>query len=365
MSAPRTRRTWRVITGSVTGAAVTAGVLVTGYTVTAEPKSTASAGQVPTRTEAVTRGTVSQRLRLAGTYAYDGSYTVLHRGASAIVTGLPAGGSRVGRGEVLYSVGERAVHLLFGSVPAHRDLTSGMSDGADVRQLERNLRALGMDPDREMTVDDEFTWATAAAVKRLQKSWGLPSAERTGTLTLGSVVFLPGTLRVTPKVAKGAAVGPEQPVLTASSTRRVVTTTVDADMQSQIEVGDKVSVTLPGGQDADGEILRIGTVATATTDDNGNPGTATVPVVLRISVPKGTPELDQAPVQVKVASIVRKGVLTVPISALLARPGSGYRVKLASGAYADVEPGLYDDETNQVEISEGLKEGDRVEVPEQ
>jgi peptidoglycan hydrolase-like protein with peptidoglycan-binding domain len=365
MSAARKRRIWRVITGSVTGVAVTAGVLVTGYTITAEPKSTASASEVPTRTEAVTRGTVSQRLRLAGTYAFDGSYTVLHRGAPGIVTGVRAAGAKVDRGGVLYSVGERAVHLLFGSIPAHRDLTSGLTDGADVRELERNLRALGMDPDHEMTVDTDFTWATAAAVKRLQKSWGLPYSERTGTLTLGSVVFLPGTLRVTPKVSNGAAVGPEQPVLTASSTRRVVSTSIDADMQSRIEVGDKVSVTLPGGEDTDGEILRIGKVATAGTDENGNAGTATVPVVLRISVPKGTPDLDQAPVQVKVATVVRKNVLTVPISALLARPGSGYRVKLASGVYADVEPGLYDDETNQVEISAGLKEGDRVEVPEQ
>jgi peptidoglycan hydrolase-like protein with peptidoglycan-binding domain len=332
VSAPRIRRTWRVIAGSVTGVAVTAGVLVTGYTITAEPKSAASASEVPTRTEAVTRGTVSQRLRLAGTYAFDGSYTVLHRGAPGVVTGARSAGTQVGRGGVLYSVGERPVHLLFGSIPAHRDLTSRMSDGADVRELERNLRALGMDPDHEMTVDTDFTWATAAAVKRLQKSWGLPYSERTGTLTLGSVVFLPGTLRVTPKVPKGAAVGPEQPVLTASSTRRVVTTTLDADLQSQVKVGGKVSVTLPGGEDADGEILRIGTVATATTDDNGNAGTATVPVVLRISVPTGTPDLDQAPVQVKVASVVRRNVLTVPISALLARPGSGYRVRLASGA---------------------------------
>ena len=68
--------------------------------------------------------------------------------------------------------------------------------------------------------------------------------------------------------------------------------------------------------------------------------------------------------QINLATAVHRDVLTVPVSALLARPGSGYRVRLASGAYADVEPGLFDDSNGLVEVT-GLNEGDRVEVPAQ
>ena len=41
-----------------------------------------------------------------------------------------------------------------------------MTDGEDVRQLERNLRALGYDPG---DVDDDWDWDTTAAVKRFQR----------------------------------------------------------------------------------------------------------------------------------------------------------------------------------------------------
>ena len=62
------------------------------------------------------------------------------------------------RGKPLYRLDdEPAAWLLYGSLPAWRDFSSGMSDGEDVRQLERNLRALGHDPDGDMTVDDDWT----------------------------------------------------------------------------------------------------------------------------------------------------------------------------------------------------------------
>ncbi|MDI6101062.1 peptidoglycan-binding protein [Actinoplanes sp. NEAU-A12] len=358
----RRRRATRVAAATVTGVVVVAGALATGYTLTAQPEAAAGATEVPTRTVAVTRGTVSQRFRLAGTYGFDGSYSVLHRGDAGILTGVTAAGSTVSRGGVLYRVGGRAVRLLYGDIPAYRDLNSSVTDGADVRQLERNLRALGMDPDHEMTVDTDFTAATAAAVRRLQKSWGVT---RTGALPLGSMVFLPGEIRVSEvKAPAGTTAGPEQAVLAGTTTKRVVTANLTAERQNQIKAGDKVTVTLPGSRQAEGEVLRVGRVATAPADGDGTSQPATVDVVLGIQVPAGAPDFDQAPVQINLATAVRRDVLTVPVSALLARPGSGYRVRLASGGYADVEPGLYDDATGLVEVT-GLSEGDRVEVPEQ
>jgi peptidoglycan hydrolase-like protein with peptidoglycan-binding domain len=365
VSAHGKRRTLRVVTGSVTGVAVVAGVLVTGYTLTARPQAPASASDVPTRTVPVTRGTVSQRSRLSGTYGFAGSYSVIHQGSGGILTGTAAAGTIIGRGGVLYRVDGAAVHLFFGSTPAHRDFALGMADGPDVAQLESNLRALGLDPDHDITVDNHFSSATATAIRKLQKKWGLSWENRTGRLTFGTVVFLSGKIRVS-KVdgTVGTSVHADQPVLTATGTGRVVSASLAANQQGQVKAGDKVTVTLPGTKPIEGTVVRVGKVATSDSDDNGNAKPATVELVIRIVVPKGAPDLDQATVQVMLASVVRNKVLIVPVSALLASPSGGYRVRLGSGAYADVKPGVYDDSTGNVEVT-GVDEGDRVEVPEE
>ncbi|MFC6014589.1 HlyD family efflux transporter periplasmic adaptor subunit [Plantactinospora solaniradicis] len=347
----------------MTGVVVVAGALVAGYALTATPKEPEAVTDVPTTTAPVTRGTVSQRTRLSGTYGFDGSYSVIHHGDPGIVTSVASDGSRIGRNGVLYRVDGVAVHLLFGKVPAYRDLRRGMSDGADVQQLESNLRTLGMDPDKEMTVDRTFSAATAAAVKRLQKSWGLSSSKRTGSLPLGSVVFLPNTARVSKANASaGATVGPGQVVLATTSTTRVVSADITADRQNSVKAGDEVTVSLPGATEVKGKVLRVGRVATIAESNSSDP--ATVEVVMGVSVPKNAPDLDQSPVQVTLASAERRDVLIMPISALLTSPGTGYRVRLADGSYQNVEPGLFDDSTGMVEVSGGVKEGDQVEVPE-
>jgi hypothetical protein len=60
-------------------------------------------------------------------------------------------------------------------------------------------------------------------------------------------------------------------------------------------------------------------------------------------------------------------VLLVPVTALLAKPGGGYQVRVLTGdvgQLVDVRPGLYDDATGEVEVSgAGLAEGMTVEVP--
>jgi hypothetical protein len=89
-----------------------------------------------------------------------------------------------------------------------------------------------------------------------------------------------------------------------------------------------------------------------------------VTVTITLTVPPAVANLDQAPVQVAIVAAQHSNVLLVPVSALLARPGGGYQVRLASGGYQQVEPGLYDDDSGTVEVTgAGLHEGDRVEVP--
>jgi hypothetical protein len=55
----------------------------------------------------------------------------------------------------------------------------------------------------------------------------------------------------------------------------------------------------------------------------------------------------------------------VPITALLARPGGGYQVRLDSDRYIPVEPDLFDGTTGRVEVTGELTPGQRVKVPTQ
>jgi hypothetical protein len=72
----------------------------------------------------------------------------------------------------------------------------------------------------------------------------------------------------------------------------------------------------------------------------------------------------QLPVQVAITIAAHPGVLLVPVTALLARPGGGYEVRLASGEFVAVQLGLFDEASGTAEVSgPGLAEGQRVQVP--
>lgn len=123
-----------------------------------------------------------------GTLGYADERSVVNR-LTGTITYLPAEGALVHPGHRLYAVDGKPVLLMDGGIPAYRDLSINSSDGGDVQELERNLVALGFDPNRAIVVDDHFDIATTAAVERLQAHWGLP---QTGMVELGRVVFLPG-----------------------------------------------------------------------------------------------------------------------------------------------------------------------------
>ena len=228
------------------------------------------------------------------------------------------------RGESLYDVdNEPAAWLLYGSLPAWRDFTPGMSDGEDVRQLERNLRALGADPEGDMTVDDEWTWATTAAVQRFQDARGLVED---GTLAQGEAVFRAGGSRVgVVKTPVDSAVAPGTEIVELTSTRREVTVDLEADRQELVRAGDAVTVELPDGATARGRVTDVAEVATQPASEDAEP-TIEVTIALRGRAGRGT-GLDQAPVDVGFARERGKDVLAVPVTALLARSGGGFAVE--------------------------------------
>jgi peptidoglycan hydrolase-like protein with peptidoglycan-binding domain len=356
------------------GWAVTRGGLL-GRSAAATPTA-----EVPTGTATVVRTEVVERQQVAGTLGYGDSVTVPGQsqggggssggGSGAggggqaqdgIVTRVPAVGAVIRRGQTVYELDGQPVPLWYGARPAWRAFQLGMTDGADVRQLEANLVALGYDPNRAITVDGHYSGATAAAVKRWQKATG---RARTGAVQLGQVVFVPGPVRVaTVPATVGAPLPSGTAILTATSTRPQVTVALDPAMQQLVRRGNRVEVILPDGKTTRGTVRTVSRVATQPTGGSGQNG--------------GQNEGEggngsgggsgQATVQVTITTQAAQGVLAVPINALLAQPGGGYAVQLVAGGdrrRVAVRTGLFDETAGLVEIQgAGLAEGATVEVP--
>jgi hypothetical protein len=317
----------------------------------------AAAAGYPTSVSAIARRLLQARTNVSATLGYAGSYTVAGHGGGTI-TWLPAAGRVIGEGQVLYRVDNGTpVFLLYGRVPAWRALSEGVH-GADVRQLNRALVALGcatralLDP-----ASKYFTAQTMYALERLQARLGLP---QTGTLPLGQAVFVPSAIRVTtvPAALGAPAAGP---VLAATSARHVVTIALDAAQQSLVKAGDKVMITLPAGRVTPGVVASVGKVATG-----GASPKVTVTVTLKH--PKAAGGLDQAPVTVSITTATAPGALVVPVGALLARAAGGYAVEEVSAGgrhhLVPVRLGLFDDAAGLVQVSgPGLAAGQRIVVP--
>jgi peptidoglycan hydrolase-like protein with peptidoglycan-binding domain len=342
----------RLVAAAAGVAVVAAGVALTG----ADDDAGATRAAAPTATAPVERRDLVDRESIDGTLGYADA-SPLRAGASGTLTAIRESGSVVRRGHSLYDVeGEPAAWLLYASLPAWRDFTPGMSD---VRQLERNLRALGYDPYGDMTVDEEWTSATTAAVRRFQDARGLTVD---GTLAQGEVVFRPGPSRVGEvKATVGSEVAPGTELAELASTEREVTIDLDADRQDLVRTRDDVTVELPSGDTARGRVTEVGKVATKPASEDADP-TIKVTVTLRGRAARGT-GLDQAPVDVGIATARRKDVLAVPVTALLARSGGGFAVEAVDGdgrrRLVPVDPGVYAEDYVEVSGS-GLREGMRV-----
>jgi hypothetical protein len=185
----------------------------------------------------------------------------------------------------------------------------------------------------------------------------------TGMLPLGSVVFEPAAVRVktmTPSVGVGSTVSPG-PLLTVSSTARVVTIALDTSLEGAVKVGDPAIITLPDNTTTPGRISDISKVAVA-----GQNGTS-VEVHAVPDDPAATGTLDQAPVNVQITTASVHRALVVPVNALVALAGGGYAVEAVSHRahhLTRVRTGLFDDADGLVQIrGAGLAAGEQVVVP--
>ncbi|WP_419998258.1 efflux RND transporter periplasmic adaptor subunit [Streptomyces boninensis] len=353
--------------GRAAKAAMTVAVLVTGGAVTAatlglggsSPGTAGTGDALPPATATVARQTLKDTETADGELGY-GTATELAARRPGTLTALPAAGDRVRRGQALFRADDEPVLLLYGSTPAYRALKTG-SEGRDVRQLESNLRTLGY---TGFTVDDEYSTATATAVKSWQEDLGL---KETGTVDLGRVVFAPGEVRIDSVAGTaGGATAPGQKVLSYTGTAKAVTVELDTDDQRLAKKGKEVEVRLPDGRTVTGKIAKVSTVLEPAEGERP----AETKVKVEVALPgkaarKAAAGYGQAAVDVAFTAGTRKDVLTVPVAALVALAEGGFGVEVVKGGesrYVPVTPGLFAD--GRVEISgDGLAEGMKVGTP--
>lgn len=385
------RRRWLLFGGLVIVVAAAAVVAVANPFGTHTASTSGVADNTdPTSLVTVTHQDLSSQTELSATLGFGGSYTVVNQadgsttssgsssgGLAATFTSLPAVGQVIAQAQTLYDVNGAPVVLLYGSTPAYRSLSEGLT-GTDVTELNANLVSLGYaTPDQLNQTSDSFSSQTAYALERLQSALGVTE---TGTLALGQAVFVPTALRVTSVSA--VLGGPAQPgtvVLDATSTNRQVTIDLDASQQSEVATGDHVMITLPNNQTTPGVISSVGTVAsiaTSSTDNNSGSagssgsgaGSPTITVLVTPTDPSATGNWDQAPVNVTITTASVHDVVVVPVDALVALASGGYAVEVvsASGVHSlvPVSLGLFDDADGLVQVTNSaLAAGQRVVVP--
>lgn len=325
----------------------------------------------------VVRRDLTVGVTVPGTLGYGTPMPVPIR-ASGTVTWLPATGSVIEEGQALIRVDDRPVVLLYGRTPAYRALhdataetgtthdagadagasekdaprgasrTEEASTGSDVEELEGALARLGYSG---FTVDQTFTEQTAAAVRAWQTDLGVSP---TGRVELGDVVVLPERIRVR---SDASAVGwpLSDSALMQQSLTMFVSVRADGSSTDWAQAGTRVRIRLPDGRRAHGSVTR--TDGAAGSIDGSEDGLATI----RVRLAEGSPKTAPGDVQVTYVSEKRRGVLAVPVVALVALAEGGYGVELESGTFASVTPGLYAE--GVVEVTGDVEAGTRIRVP--
>ncbi|MGV9775207.1 peptidoglycan-binding protein [Streptosporangium sp. NPDC003464] len=349
-------------TTAVTVAAVAAvtggGFAVTGLVDQSDAKDSGQQRTgLPPATAPITDGDLVSSTSVDGTLGYNKESRV-NSGAAGTVTWISAAGAKIRRDDRLYAVDGKSVRLMYGTEPMYRSLRSGNS-GNDVRQLKRNLRALGYGSG--LVADNKFTPGTADAVKRWQRAHGL---EETGETGPDQIAFAPGAVRVQ---SADAAVGDRtalgQRLLTTTGSARVVRLQVKVAQAALVKVGKEVQVQLPDGTRTRGTVSSVG--STAKFGDDPNDKTPRIAVVVTFGDPGKVKGFDKSPATVWLKGETRKNVLSVPVGALLALDDGSFGVQVVENGKArevKVKLGMF--AQGRVEISgDGLRGGMRVGVP--
>ncbi|MGF1597252.1 MAG: peptidoglycan-binding protein [Acidimicrobiales bacterium] len=303
---------------------------------------------VPRSTADVTVATLRSSQRFAGDLDFGVSRDVT-ASRDGTVTWVPAPGSLLGSGEVLWRIDEQPTIYLVGDLPLYRDLVRGIDRGPDIEQLETLLANHGFGPEG-WVADDRFDWATTNAVRDFEKRFGLTVD---GRLTSSEIVIGTGPLRVASTGRIGDRVTGGSTVLTVTGTAAEVTALVSSRQYAWLQDKTEVTVGLPDGSTSVARYVG----ATATADDTGD-------LQYRVTYAVEGLDSEPQPVEVVVEETVAADALTVPVDALVALVEGGYAVEKVDGettALLAVEVIGFDDAV--VAVTGPLGPGDRVVVP--
>jgi peptidoglycan hydrolase-like protein with peptidoglycan-binding domain len=322
--------------GGALVAAAIVGVVVT-LAVRGNP-GPAAPGSLPSTTALVVRTDLSSTVLTAGTLDYAPSAPIVNRMAGTY-TWLQTLSTEIAPGQVLYKVDNQPVVLMAGTVPAWRSFASGMTDGPDVGQLEAGLLVAGDARGLFSVATNHFSAGTATAVRRWQTAMGLPV---TGQIALGTIVFLPGPIRVdAQQVSPGQAASPGDQPYVVSTNSRVVTVPLNANLPT-VTPGQAVSILLPDGSNTPGRATSIVAVPSqggqsgqsggsgGGGSSNSSSSSAPIDLIVTPNSPAATGTTAGVPVQVTLTVQSVKNVLAVPVPALLALAGGGYGLEVVT-----------------------------------
>ncbi|GAA0587081.1 peptidoglycan-binding protein [Paractinoplanes ferrugineus] len=313
-----------------------------------DPAEPASAAPPSLTVTAVTRGDLADSRTMPGTLGFGAGVTVRGSGPG-IVTQLPPVGFAVRRGQPLYRVDDQLVLVLFGTTPLFRVLDKPGLTGRDVAELRENLAQLGYASHR-VRDNDVLDAALLDGVRRWQRDAGIPSPTKVVSPARAVVLDGPGRVSAITAHPGDPAAGD---LFTVTGTGKVVTVAMPATDVGTVRAGMAVTVALPSGGSTPGV---VGTVGSAVAD--GSPGEAPkINVSIRLTRPADIAKLDAAAVQVRFTTQVRKGLLTVPVGALVALREGGYAVQRPGGSLIPVTTGMFADglvEVSGDQITEGM-----------
>ena len=318
------------------------------------PAAAESPAEDDVATATAERTSLTSELVLNGNLSYGDELDL--PGGGGTITRLPNAGDEISVGQAVYEVNGRPVIALRGDRPFWRALSEGMSNGADVQQLEQALTDLGFGAD--LTVDTEFTWYTAEAVEAWQESLGL---EGTGVVELGDIVAIPAaSIRISAVTAAlGDQAGPGSLSYT-STALRVVAKLTDAQAR-EILPATAVIVTLPDGTELSATIVSIDPGGEP---DGDNGETTPASATIEFDDPAAAAGLGLRAVKVALAAETVEDALVIPVTALIATLDGGYAVDVLRDGETvrmTVELGLIADTRVQV-VGGDLAEGDVVVV---
>jgi peptidoglycan hydrolase-like protein with peptidoglycan-binding domain len=355
-------------------AAVAATVLIS--TSSGADTSSSSTVQKGESTAQVTRGDISSTDSVASTLSYAATRPLLNQ-ATGVLTAEPDAGTVIDRGGVIYRVDDQPVVLMFGDVPAYRDMSTASTAGPDVSELKLNLIALGYATD--LPANGTYDAATKAAVEKFQTAVGQTSD---GTVHFGQVLFAPSPIRVADaKIDVGSALQPGTQVLDLTATTKSVVAGLSADDANVAQVGTEVQVQLPDGKTVGGKVTGLAAATSSSSGSGGGQSGASgggggggagggsnvaFNATIVLDDESTAAAYDNTSVNVLIATESAHDVLSVPVTALVALAEGGYAVEVvepSGGTHlVAVKPGIYSDTRVQVSSDE-LREGDTVVVP--